>query len=264
MQTVIIIDDEQHSIDSIEALLNEAFADRVKVIGGYTDPIVGILNIKERKPDIVLLDIQFPNTNGIEIAKLLKDEPTYISFITMNVSLALEAMQTSELPYILKPPRTIDFEDLLLKYKKREENGQYKISTVQGLPKQLDNALGILERDSEEASVLFINTADVLNVIPFDEICYMKSDQYLTKIYKATGDVIVSTRPIAYYNDLLKNKRAFYRCHRSYIVNIDYISQMVKSRKTNFLTMKNGDVVEVSTLRKSHFNEYLQKYSKGK
>jgi len=99
----ILIDDEKLALDYLEHQLLKA-AD-VQIVGKYTNPLIGKDRVLKEEVDIVFLDIQLPEINGIELAEqILLDRPKInIVFITAYDRYAIEAFELNALDYILKP-----------------------------------------------------------------------------------------------------------------------------------------------------------------
>ncbi|MDH5163144.1 response regulator [Heyndrickxia oleronia] len=101
----IIIDDEQLALDYLEQLLLNITD--LQIVGKYLDPFRGKEAIENNNVDIVFLDIQIPEINGIELAEqLLEMKPKLsIVFVTAYDNFAIKAFELNALDYILKPVR---------------------------------------------------------------------------------------------------------------------------------------------------------------
>lgn len=100
---VILIDDEQPALDYLEYQLKKV--SDFKVIGKYTNPLEGKKVIEEGTVDLVFLDIQIPDLNGIELAEqLLEKNPGLpIVFVTAYDEYAIKAFELNAIDYVLKP-----------------------------------------------------------------------------------------------------------------------------------------------------------------
>lgn len=103
----ILIDDEEYALDYLESLLIKS--GQVEVLGKFTNPFEAIEKIKSAKPDVVFLDIEMPETNGIEVATkiLLRNNGIHIVFVTAFNEYAVEAFEINALDYLLKPVRDV-------------------------------------------------------------------------------------------------------------------------------------------------------------
>lgn len=100
---VILIDDEELALDYFEHQL-KSLSD-FEIIGKYTNPLEGKKAIEEQDVDLVFLDIQTPELNGLELAEqLLQKKPILpIIFVTAYDEYALKAFELNALDYLLKP-----------------------------------------------------------------------------------------------------------------------------------------------------------------
>src|SRR5699024_8272794 len=103
---VILIDDEKLAIDYLEYQLKSV--SDFKIIGRYTKPFEGKQAIEQSDVDLVFLDIEIPDLNGIELAnKILEKKPNLpIVFVTAYDDYAIEAFELNAIDYILKPVST--------------------------------------------------------------------------------------------------------------------------------------------------------------
>ncbi|WP_230875092.1 DNA-binding response regulator [Lysinibacillus cavernae] len=99
----IIVDDEILAIHLLEAMLKDN--ETVEVIGKFTNPLEAIDNIFKLKPDILFLDIEMAEMNGIEVASKVEElaQLMDIIFITAYEHYAIEAFSVQAVDYILKP-----------------------------------------------------------------------------------------------------------------------------------------------------------------
>ena len=98
----VIIDDEKPALDELTFLLNKSNSE---IIGAFSSPSSGLEFILREKPDVVFLDIDMPQINGLELAlKIQSNLPAVIIvFVTAYAQYALEAFRVYPLDYILKP-----------------------------------------------------------------------------------------------------------------------------------------------------------------
>lgn len=103
MLKALIVDDEVLSAERLQKLLKEKGF--INVVGVFTDPYDALENFKKLKPEIVFLDIEMPEINGMELAeKLIElDNNIKIIFVTAYNEYAVEAFELSALDYLLKP-----------------------------------------------------------------------------------------------------------------------------------------------------------------
>lgn len=103
MIKAIIVDDEPPSLDKLEKLLNNSVLAEVE--GKFTGPFAALEFLKENRTDIIFLDIEMPDMNGIELATRILDLQGNIDvvFVTAYNQYAVEAFRLNALDYLMKP-----------------------------------------------------------------------------------------------------------------------------------------------------------------
>ena len=130
----IVIDDEPLAASLIENFVKRTPG--LELTGAYTDPAEGFNAIKEQLPDIVFLDIQMPDINGVELARMLPQQVCVI-FTTAFKDYAFESYEVAATDYLLKPIRYDKFLNAIEKVRQktvcREEKRQdYAFLRVDG------------------------------------------------------------------------------------------------------------------------------------
>ncbi|MBI3233370.1 MAG: response regulator transcription factor [Bacteroidetes bacterium] len=249
---VIHIDDELGSLNFIKQILVNSYSDEIDLIGSYQNTHDGIIAVLEQQPDILLLDIEMNDMHGFDVAKLVANTSTMVVFLTGQVELVLEAIELSELPYILKPAREVDFRNLIILYRHKKASNE-----VSKLSQQIANAEQLISSNSEQITSLFVNSSSKIEIIPFDKICYLQSNGSTSYICTKDGHRYTSTKSLSFYEKVLKHQNGFIRCHRSYIVNSKNIVQLNKTKYSFQVLMINGESVDVSYLKKKEVYNYL-------
>ncbi|MBK9737136.1 MAG: response regulator [Saprospiraceae bacterium] len=106
----MIIDDEQHCIDTLKWQLEEYCKNDIKIIGTYTDAVGSIPEIIRLKPELLFSDIKMPEMSGLELAARVGDIVKHIVFTTAFDKYAINAIKLSVTDYLLKP---IDKDELI-------------------------------------------------------------------------------------------------------------------------------------------------------
>ena len=100
--TCIIIDDEPLAVRLLESFVTKTSG--LKLLGSYTDSVEAINAVREQRPQLLFLDIQMPDLNGMELAHMLP-EGTKVIFTTAFKEYAYESYEVSALDFLLKPIR---------------------------------------------------------------------------------------------------------------------------------------------------------------
>ena len=99
----ILIDDEPMALEVLANLL-PAYED-LDIVGRYTNPLDALEKIKITEPDIIFLDIEMGNMNGLELAQVFMAElpKVEIVFVTAYSQYAVDAFELNAIDYLLKP-----------------------------------------------------------------------------------------------------------------------------------------------------------------
>ena len=100
--TCIIVDDEPLAVKLLESFVSKT--PELKLLGSFTDSVEAIKAIKEQQPNLLFLDIQMPDLNGMELAHMIPAE-TRVIFTTAFKEYAFESYEVNALDFLLKPIR---------------------------------------------------------------------------------------------------------------------------------------------------------------
>lgn len=236
----IIIDDEPDCIQSLSRDLVE-FCSHVEVVGLCEGAKDGIRTINIQKPDIVFLDIDMPLINGFELLELLPEINFAVIFTTAYDKYALQAFKISAVDYLLKP---IDPDELV--------KAVDKVRTLQehGTSSQQIDFLMQQIKDQENNAIhrIALPTSQGLDFIDLKDIQYCESDGAYSYVHYTDGSNLLISKPLKYLEDILCDFQ-FFRVHKSYIVNMDYVAKYHRG-SGGLLTMKNGAKIRVSRSKK--------------
>lgn len=214
---IAICDDDISQVDFLESILtpwlkiNNILADIKK----YSSAKSFLFDYESEKDfDILLLDIEMPEINGIELAKTVRKEnhSLQIIFITGFYDYFSDGYDVSALHYLIKP---VD---------------EGKLFPV------LDKAINNLKY--RQRSVL-INTQDADIKIPLSDIIYIEAENVFINIHTVNGVYRTRTPLTKFYENL---DDSFLKVHRSFIVSLSYVKKITKKD----LTLISGDIVPIS------------------
>ncbi len=199
----MIIDDEQPSINLLKMYIEKIPV--LEVVGEAINPIEGIDMVTKLKPDVVFLDIQMYEMNGMDVARLIKGKSRII-FCTAYAEFAVESYQLDAVDFLQKP---IEFE--------RFEFAIQKLATQLSLP--------FIPQSNIDKGYQFIKTERGKMVkIDYDDIDYIKGLRNYVEFYCG------SQRILAHYTlrevETIFPARLFCRVHKSYIIPINKITQI--------------------------------------
>ncbi|MDR2084631.1 MAG: LytTR family DNA-binding domain-containing protein [Bacteroidales bacterium] len=206
----IIIDDEPLALELIKSYVNKtAFLD---LVGTFTSAVGAIETISKEDVDLIFLDIQMPDLNGIEFSHIVP-EKTKIIFITAFEQYALESYKVSALDYLLKPVSYSDF----LTSATKALNWFKVVKTYES------------GNNNEEIKYMFVRADYKLIQIELDKIQYIEGLKDYVKIFIENEPYpIVSHGTMKSMEERLPSN--FLRIHKSYIVNKNKIKIIENNR----------------------------------
>lgn len=239
---VIIVDDETLVAKNLELLLNRYCPDVIIEGIAHSAKDAEAL-IKDKRPDIIFLDVEMPHGNGFDLLKRFDQINFGVIFVTAFDHYAIKAIKYSAIDYLLKP---IDINELVAAVAKAQAQMKNK-SVSQGLNLLLQN----LAQPAARLQKLTLPTMDGMIFVNIDEILYCKSDGNYTSFYLVNGQNPMATRQIGTYEDMLPEP-LFCRIHRQYIVNVNKVSKYIKGRG-GYVVMNDGKIIDVSVRKKEDF-----------
>ncbi|MBQ7900124.1 MAG: response regulator, partial [Bacteroidales bacterium] len=156
----IVVDDEPLAVEMLATYIRKAPS--LELAGTFTDPVQAVSAMAEIKPDLVFMDIQMPDLNGLELARLIPED-TRIIFTSAFRQYAFESYEVEALDYILKPIRYQKFLEAVSKAEKWMAN-----------------------RPEKSRRSAFIKTEREYRNIEFDQILYVAGMKDYVLIYLAS------------------------------------------------------------------------------
>ena len=238
----VIIDDEILVAKNMQMLLTRYCPDVLVEGIGHSAKEAEEL-IKDKRPDVVFLDVEMPHGNGFDLLKRMEYIDFGVIFVTAFDHYAIRAIKYSAIDYLLKP---IDINELVAAVKKAELQLKSK-SINQGLNLLLHN----LAQPAGKLQKLTLPTMEGMIFVDVDDILYCKSDGNYTIFYLLNGQNPMVTRQIGTYEDL-QPEPLFCRVHRQYIINVNKVSKYIKGRG-GYVVMSDGKIIDVSVRKKEDF-----------
>lgn len=233
MLRAYIVDDEPLARDELKYLLNR---NRQVEIVGESDCVEDALaDIAWLKPNVVFLDIELEEENGLHLArKLAEINPApAIVFATAYDEYALQAFDANAVDYILKPFSEERLMKALEKISKLKNNDEH-VDLSSPAPSKVGckGKIPVLVDDK----IILLNDEEILYLESSEGKCLIKM---MEQFYKVSDALIVLEKKL--------NKEQFIRVHRSFIVNADHIKEIEPWFNSTYnLIMKDGSKVPVS------------------
>ena len=248
MINAIIIDDERHSCDALNMLLDKC-CPQVQVAAICHSANEGIKKITEVNPELLFLDIEMPYMNGFQMLEQLSTINFEIIFTTSYDQYAITAFKFSALDYLLKP---VDREEL--------EKAIQKVSKKINPPvsQQLEILLQKINQPTLAVQRIALPTMQGLEFVLVELIISCSSSNNYTEFLLSDKKRLLVSRTLKEVEDMLAD-HSFLRVHNSHVVNLNAITRYVKG-EGGYLVMTDGSMVDVSRSRKELLMQKLQPY----
>lgn len=238
-----IIDDEPLAISLLESYVNKT---PFLCLAGKYNSAVNALPLLSKEPvDLLFLDIQMPELNGMEFSRILEAADTRIIFTTAFSQYALDSYKVNALDYLLKP---ISYPDFL---KSAGKALQWFELLHESRPGKGDSRIAPTTMES-----IFIKTEYKLVQIELRRILYIEGLKDYVKIFvEGEPHPILSLMSMKNLEDLLPSDR-FIRVHRSFIVQPEKIKVIERNR-----IVFGKEYIPISDNYKQKFMEFLAQHS---
>jgi len=220
--SAIIIDDEPEAINLLEMYLRQF--PFIKVIGKETKAKKGLEMVKMNLPELVFLDIDMPDMNGLQVADKIHSENFYseIVFTTAHQQYAYDALGVEPLDFLTKPFSITDLEMVIQKYHIKTHKKYLERKQDKFIHSQLDSP-----------KIKLPTTHGVL-IIEMRDIVILKSKSNNCYAYLQDGTIETITRNL-YIVIRMLNSPAFFQINRSNYINLNYLVKVDKKTQTCFL-----------------------------
>jgi len=234
MMTIVAVDDEPLALQLVTGYIEDT--PELSLTGKFKNPLEAAAFLKENTPDIIMLDIQMPELNGIEFTKQMTRGPKVI-FTTAYKKYAIEGFRLEVVDYLVKPFSYQEFLEAIHRAEKLIRLEKRSYSNIDA---------------SNE--FLYLKSNYKIKRVKFNDIQYIEGFNDYVRIH-----AISSTEPIQ-SQITLKSIEAklpsgkFMRIHRSFIVNLEMVDTVERGR------IVFGKVyIPVGDQYKENFEEYLRK-----
>ncbi|NLB87836.1 MAG: response regulator transcription factor [Syntrophomonadaceae bacterium] len=231
---VLIVDDDERERIILRYVL-EQISD-VEIVGEAIHGLEAFLICQERKVDLVFLDINMPEMDGIETAlKLneLKDKPL-IAFVTLHKELAVEAYDMGAIDYILKPIDQTRIEKTINRVKYQIAHKEIIDDKVKvKLKERIDFMLERYKNHEIFSNKLPVREKGKITLLNQEDIVYCESQG--KKVFLATKEEgYLSSYTLNELEHRLDNS-IFFRAHQAFIVNLNYIKEIINFGEGSYL-----------------------------
>lgn len=231
-----IVDDEQQAVDALQAMLQKKFGPQLVSLGSHIKASLAIKEIAAVNPDLVFLDVEMPEMNGLDLLKHFPQRKFQVIFTTAHEKYALPALKAAATDYLVKPISPKDVSDALQKcfeYKKQQAAAE----------NPADNKIAVMSGQQ----LLLLSPADIIRV---------EGNNNYSHFYFTNRPRLIVSKTLKDFEELLQ-PHGFYRLHQSHLVNLQYISSVKIGE--DIVLMEQGHQVEISRRKKAAFMQLLKK-----
>ncbi len=240
--TAVVADDERLMREQVVDRLKDAWPELV-IVGEAANGREAVAMVQSLEPDIVFLDINMPEMDGIKAAQALAGQ-LHVVFVTAYDQYAIKAFDQGAVDYLLKP---VEPERVALTCRRLRERLQQKPDPMNELLERLSQRLGtegLKPRDYMrwiQASV-----GPNLRMIPTSEILFFRAEDKYTRVQTAGFEALIRKPIKELIDDLDPNE--FWQIHRATVVRVDAVAQVSRNFRGKQVVHVRGrdDKLEVS------------------
>jgi len=241
-----IIDDEMHCIKTLRYQIEKQF-ENVEVVFDTTDSTLAKAMVEHFKPDIIFLDIEMPVMNGLQFLSQFDAIPFKVIFTTAYDQYAIKAIRLNALDYLLKPVDRNELGQAIEKFR------QEKDITVREQVTHLQ-----LFREKKIKDTIALSASQGLFFVKINDIMYLEGDNSYTHVIMCDGKKYLVSKTLSNFDDILTEDNTFFRAHKSYVINLNYIKQYVRG--------DGGDIIMVDdktiSLSRNKKEDFLKLFTK--
>lgn len=227
---VLIVDDEPLAREGMRLLLGD---EGIRDVQEARNGAEAVAKIRSRRPDLVLLDVQMPETDGFAVLRELGAEamPPVI-FVTAHDEYAIQAFEVNAVDYLLKPVARDRFQQALARVRERPApQDEADNANVQALLQQLTAKPRFLQR-------VALRSAGRISFVNVEDIQYVQAAENYVQLHLKAARHLLHV-PIATLENSL-DPEMFLRIHRSMIVNVRQVKELETGAHGEYIVVLQG------------------------
>ncbi len=249
----IIVDDEQLARDELAFQIGQIGG--VEVVAHAANGVEALEAVEQLKPDVLFLDVQMPGLTGFEVVRQLvaRGLPVHVVFVTAFDQYALEAFEVNAIDYVLKPTEPERLEQAVARVRRRREADA-------PLNEQLEKIVKLVGDRHQWQGQIAVKVGERVLLVRADEIIYASLNGDTISIVTGQVSGTSNYRTLDELQARL-DPEVFWRVHRSHLVNINKIKEIVPWFSRNYiLRMKDGKATEIPVSRSQtkRLRDYLK------
>lgn len=250
--TAIVADDEQLARDELCFLLNRI--EGVEVVSQAADGPQALDDILRVAPEVAFLDVQMPGLTGFEVARRVLERGIDVAvvFVTAFDHRAVEAFEVNAVDYVLKPVEPQRLEQAVQRVRRRHSG--------QPLGNQLEKLVKLMAGQKDRRNQVAVKMADRIILVQAEDIIYASLAEDSISIVTGQVSGTSNYRTLDELQARL-DPEVFWRVHRSHLVNINKIKEIVPWFSRNYILRMNdakATEIPVSRTQTRRLREYLK------
>lgn len=240
---VLIVDDEAPARRRLSALIEELDAAGVEIVGEAPNGIAALELVRDKRPDVVLLDISMPEVDGFDVARRLPDPRPLIIFQTAHHEHALQAFEHEALDYVVKPVRKARLAQALERARTRLASTPQPEWDAAAL-----STLGVaIGYQPGRAARLLVRHGPAHRLVAHHDIVRLTAAEGCVYAHTSTG---VTSTDYTIAELETRTGGSFVRVSRAELVNLSHVHRIASNGDGSAtLTLSDGTTVRVSRRR---------------
>jgi two-component system LytT family response regulator/two-component system response regulator LytT len=254
----LVVDDEQLAREELCFLLGQA--GDVDIVAEAADGVGALRMAGELRPDVLFLDVQMPGLTGFEVARRLMEAEVFpqLVFVTAFDQYAIDAFSVNAVDYLLKPVDAERLEQTLERVRARMASQQAARSVL--TPTDLEKVIEAIQARQGRRDQLAVRVGERFVLVQAEEIVHASLVDETILVVTNSVSGTSNYRTLDELQARL-DPAVFWRVHRSHLVNITRIKEIVPWFSRNYLLkMKDPKATEIPVSRSQtcRLREYLQ------
>jgi two-component system LytT family response regulator/two-component system response regulator LytT len=252
----LVVDDEQLAREELCFLLGRL--ELIDVVGQAGNGIEALRLLDEQSPDLVFLDVQMPGLTGFEVARRIVrgGSDTQLVFVTAYDQHAIEAFEVNAVDYLLKPVEPERLATAVDRVRRRIATDRVPAARAD----ELDKLLHLLSERQGRREQLALRVAERFLLVQAEEVVHASVEDDVITVVTNSLSGTCNYRTLDELQARL-DPAVFWRVHRSHLVNINKIKEIVPWFSRNYiLRMRDGKGTEIPVSRSQtkRLREYLR------
>jgi two-component system response regulator LytT len=252
--STLVVDDEKPARDELIFMLK--MFPEISIVGQGKNGVEALSLIKEHSPDLVFLDVQMPGLDGFGVIKKLADRKMrvpHIVFATAYDHYAVQAFDVNAVDYVLKPFDKSRLAKAISRAKRMMEATTSSADKLESLVSQLGLA-------KTQPVKLLVKAQQRMMLVDAEDVVFASIEDGLITVVARDMEGTSNYRTIEELQASLDSEK-FWRAHRSYLVNINHIKEVVPWFKSSYVLKMNdkkGSEIPVSRAQTKRLRELLK------